>query len=73
MAGNEAIVNDTIGYAHVENFALKIFLSADNEDRNGQASKYKHVNFRKTARTFLAASVFLEVLKYFGELDSDVK
>ncbi|KAI8902655.1 Vta1 like-domain-containing protein [Globomyces pollinis-pini] len=62
----EAVKNETIGYAHVENFALKIFLTADNEDRNGQATK-------KTARTFLAASIFLEVLKGFGdgEVDSD--
>lgn len=40
LAENEAIKNETIGYAHVENFALKIFLNADNADRNGQATKY---------------------------------
>jgi vacuolar protein sorting-associated protein VTA1 len=47
---------------------LKIFLNADDEDRNGMASK-------KTAKTFLAASVFLELLKVFGEteLDPDVQ
>ncbi len=39
LADQEAIQNDIIGFAHVENFALKIFLNADNEDRNGQASK----------------------------------
>ncbi|OAD80763.1 hypothetical protein PHYBLDRAFT_104637 [Phycomyces blakesleeanus NRRL 1555(-)] len=37
---NEAIVDDIVGYAHVENFALKVFLNADNEDRSGNASKY---------------------------------
>jgi vacuolar protein sorting-associated protein VTA1 len=29
-----------VGYAHIENFALKIFLNADNEDRAGKASKW---------------------------------
>ncbi|KAI9278037.1 Vta1 like-domain-containing protein [Sporodiniella umbellata] len=63
---NETITNDLVGYAHVENFALKIFLNADNEDRAGKASK-------KTAKTFLAASIFLELLKTFGELDPEVE
>ncbi|KAJ3276854.1 hypothetical protein HDV01_002909 [Terramyces sp. JEL0728] len=64
----EAINDDDVGYAHLENFGLKIFLNADNEDRNGLASK-------KTVKTFVAASVFLECLKIFkdGELDEDVK
>ncbi|KAI9105631.1 Vta1 like-domain-containing protein [Phlyctochytrium arcticum] len=65
LQGNEAITNDVVGYAHVENFALKIFINADNEDRQGQIS-------RKTAKTFLASSIFLELLKVFGELDSDI-
>ncbi|KAG1153476.1 hypothetical protein G6F37_010328 [Rhizopus arrhizus] len=39
MGDNEAITNDLVGYAHIENFALKIFLNADNEDRAGKASK----------------------------------
>ncbi|KAH6584956.1 hypothetical protein BASA61_007177 [Batrachochytrium salamandrivorans] len=66
LAGNEAIGNDVVGYAHVENFALRIFINADNEDRAGRASK-------KTAKTFLAASIFLELLKTFGALDSEVQ
>lgn len=28
---------------------------------------------RKTAKTFLAASVFLELLKTFGDIDSEVR
>ena len=39
LAGNEAITNDVVGYAHVENFALKIFVNADNEDRADLSSK----------------------------------
>ncbi|KAJ3165226.1 hypothetical protein HDU88_004309 [Geranomyces variabilis] len=66
LAGNEAITNDVVGYAHIENFALRIFFNADTEDRDGRASK-------KTAKTFLAASMFLELLKVFGEIDAEVK
>ncbi|KAI8613607.1 Vta1 like-domain-containing protein [Chytriomyces sp. MP71] len=39
MGHNEALSNDVVGYAHVENFALGIFTRADNEDRAGKASK----------------------------------
>ncbi|CAG8525324.1 2563_t:CDS:2, partial [Acaulospora colombiana] len=60
----EMVTNDTAGEAYVENFGLKIFLNADNEDRAGKASK-------KTAKNFLAASIFLELLKIFGELNPE--
>ncbi|KAJ3279342.1 hypothetical protein HK104_001544 [Borealophlyctis nickersoniae] len=66
LGTSEAITNDVVGYAHIENFALKIFYNADNEDRNGNGSK-------KTAKTFLAASIFLELLKVFGEVDAEVQ
>ncbi|KAI8826932.1 Vta1 like-domain-containing protein [Fimicolochytrium jonesii] len=65
LAGNEAITNDVVGYAHLENFALKIFLNADAEDRQGRASK-------KTAKVFLAASIFLDLLRVFGEIDAEI-
>ncbi|KAI9008091.1 Vta1 like-domain-containing protein [Gaertneriomyces semiglobifer] len=65
LGANEAITNDVVAYAHVENFALRIFQNADTEDRQGRASK-------KTAKTFLAASIFLELLKVFGDIDSEV-
>ncbi|KAI8064169.1 Vta1 like-domain-containing protein [Gongronella butleri] len=63
---NEAITSDLVGYAHLENFALKVFVNADNEDRAGKASK-------KTAKTFLASSVFLELLKTFGPIEPEVE
>ena len=66
LAENEAITDQFVGYSYVENFALRIFLKADNEDRQGEATD-------KTARSFWAATLFLEVLKVFeGELDADV-
>jgi vacuolar protein sorting-associated protein VTA1 len=39
MGPNEAITDDLVGYAHIENFGLKVFENADNEDRAGRASK----------------------------------
>ncbi|KAI9312763.1 hypothetical protein BX666DRAFT_1865814 [Dichotomocladium elegans] len=66
LGPNEAITNDDVGYAYIENFALKVFLNADNEDRAGKAS-------RKTAKTFLAASIFLELLRTFGDLDPEIE
>lgn len=45
-------------------FALKVFKSADDEDRAGKASK-------RTAKTFLAASHFLSVLKIWAEKEDD--
>ncbi|KAF9565474.1 hypothetical protein EC968_004150 [Mortierella alpina] len=66
IGDNEAISDDLVGYAHIENFALKIFKRADDEDRAGQASQ-------KTAKNFVAAANFLELLKVFGDIDSDVE
>ncbi|CAG8556622.1 1103_t:CDS:2 [Paraglomus brasilianum] len=66
LAGNEALTNDIAGSAYVENFALKIFINADNEDRLGKAS-------RKTAKTFLAAAIFLEILETFGNVEPETK
>ncbi|KAF9573468.1 hypothetical protein BGW38_008422, partial [Lunasporangiospora selenospora] len=63
---NEAITSDLVGYAHVENFAIKIFSKADDEDRAGQGSQ-------KTAKNYVAAANFLELLKVFGEIDSEVE
>jgi len=40
LGANEAVTSEAAGSAFVENFALKVFLSADNEDRAGNAGKY---------------------------------
>lgn len=39
LADNDAIQNEAAGAAYVENFALKVFMSADNDDRNGVTGK----------------------------------
>ena len=36
---NDAIYNESASSAYVENFALKVFAGADNEDRNAHATR----------------------------------
>lgn len=43
LASNEAVTNDAAGAAYMENFALRVFLGADNEDRAGKSSKWVYV------------------------------
>ena len=39
LSGHEAMTNEIVGMAHLENHALKVFLWADNEDRAARANK----------------------------------
>jgi vacuolar protein sorting-associated protein VTA1 len=39
LANNDAVTNEAAGAAYIENFALKVFMSADNDDRNGTSGK----------------------------------
>lgn len=39
LSDNEAITNDVAAQAHIENYALKLFLWADGQDRSGQFNK----------------------------------
>ncbi len=48
-----------------EKFAFKVFATADDEDRAGNATM-------ETARTFNAAGTFFDILEQFGELSSEV-
>ncbi|KAF8807848.1 DUF605-domain-containing protein, partial [Phlegmacium glaucopus] len=59
---NDAIHIESASSAYVENFALKVFANADNEDRSAHAT-------RSTAKKFLAAVNFLEILKTFPKSD----
>ncbi|KAI8457422.1 Vta1 like-domain-containing protein [Phakopsora pachyrhizi] len=56
ISDNDAISNNLAATAYVENFGLKIFDSADDEDQRGLSNK-------STAQRFLAAACFLEVLQ----------
>ncbi|KAI0068115.1 DUF605-domain-containing protein [Artomyces pyxidatus] len=57
---HDALDVESASCAYVENFALRVFAAADNEDRRGAAT-------RATAKKFLAAATFLEVLKVFDD------
>ncbi|GLB35885.1 putative vta1 like [Lyophyllum shimeji] len=59
---HDALDIEAVSSAYVENFALKVFAMADNEDRTGNAT-------RSTAKKFLAAANFLEVLKIFPKTE----
>ncbi|KAG6910522.1 hypothetical protein DXG01_009941 [Tephrocybe rancida] len=58
----DALDIESVSSAYVENFAFKVFGMADNEDRTGSAT-------RSTAKKFLAAAHFLEVLKIFPKAE----
>lgn len=57
---NDAIDNDPVAAAYVENFALKVFTTTDSEDRAGKAT-------RGTAKKFLVAANLLELLEAFDK------
>ena len=60
VGSSDAISVEGAASAYVENFALTVFASADNEDRRGAAT-------RITAKKFLAASTFFDVLNVFED------
>ncbi|KIK96379.1 hypothetical protein PAXRUDRAFT_825999 [Paxillus rubicundulus Ve08.2h10] len=59
---NDAIDMEPASAAYVENFALKVFKMADDEDRAGKATK-------STAKKFLASANFFEVLRVFPKAE----
>ncbi|XP_070569052.1 vacuolar protein sorting-associated protein VTA1 homolog [Ptychodera flava] len=66
FASNEAVHNEVVGQAHLENYALKIFLYADNEDRAARFNK-------NVVKSFYKASMLFDALQTFGELSEDIK
>ncbi|TFK56740.1 DUF605-domain-containing protein [Heliocybe sulcata] len=58
--GADAVEDEAASAAYVENFGLRVFEGADAEDRRGLAT-------RATAKKFLAAANFLEMLKIFDK------
>ena len=59
---NDAVDNDIVAAAYVENFALKVFGMTDSEDRAGNAT-------RGTAKKFLVAANLLELLQVFDKVN----
>ncbi|XP_002730689.2 vacuolar protein sorting-associated protein VTA1 homolog [Saccoglossus kowalevskii] len=65
LKDNESIHSEVVGQAHVENYALRLFLFADNEDRSGRFNK-------NVVKTYYKASLLFDVLQTFGELSEDI-
>ncbi|XP_076077836.1 vacuolar protein sorting-associated protein VTA1 homolog isoform X1 [Mytilus galloprovincialis] len=61
---NDAITSEVVGQAHMENYALKVFLFADNEDRAGRFNK-------NVVKSFYTAGMLFDVLGCFGEISED--
>lgn len=40
LVSHDAIRDENVASAYVENFALKVFAAADNEDRSGRATRF---------------------------------
>ncbi|XP_078085551.1 vacuolar protein sorting-associated protein VTA1 homolog isoform X2 [Mustelus asterias] len=64
LGDNESITQDVVGNAHVENYAYKMFLYADTEDRAGRFHK-------NMIKSFYTASLLYDVLTVFGELTEE--
>ncbi|XP_073825600.1 vesicle trafficking 1 isoform X2 [Musca autumnalis] len=61
---NEAITNEVAAQAHMENYALKLFLYADKQDREGNFGK-------NVVKAFYSAGVLYDVLQTYGELTEE--
>lgn len=64
LIDHESITQEVVGNAHIENYALKMFLYADNEDRAGRFHK-------NMIKSFYTASLLIDVLNVFGELSEE--
>ncbi|EJW88489.1 RhoGAP domain-containing protein [Wuchereria bancrofti] len=65
LGGEEALTQDLVAQAHIENFAMKLFDYADKNDRQS--------NFTKgVIRAFYTAGHLIDVLSLFGELDENL-
>lgn len=62
---NESITNEIAAQAYLENYALKLFLYADKQDRAGNFGK-------NVVKAFYTAGMIYDVLQTFGELTEEV-
>lgn len=61
---NEAITNEVAAQAHLENYALKLFLYADKQDREANFGK-------NVVKAFYSSGVLYDVMQTFGELTEE--
>lgn len=61
---NDAVINEVAAQAHLENYALKLFLYADKQDREQQYGK-------NIVKAFYTAGMIYDVLTTFGDLTDE--
>lgn len=66
LSSEAAMQSDTAASSYIIQFAMKLFIIADNEEKAGQSSK-------KTARLFILASQFLQLLEDVGGISSEIE
>ncbi|EAA04380.2 AGAP007542-PA [Anopheles gambiae str. PEST] len=64
-ADNESITNDVAALAYLENYALKLFLYADKQDRAGNFGK-------NVVKAFYTAGMIYDACQTFGDLTEEV-
>uniref|UniRef100_A0A182PH97 Vta1/callose synthase N-terminal domain-containing protein n=1 Tax=Anopheles epiroticus TaxID=199890 RepID=A0A182PH97_9DIPT len=64
-AENESITNDVAAQAYLENYALKLFLYADKQDRASNFGK-------NVVKAFYTAGMIYDLCQIFGELTEEV-
>ncbi|KAJ1368129.1 hypothetical protein KIN20_029199 [Parelaphostrongylus tenuis] len=62
LIGTEAITNEVVAQAHLENYALKLFNFADAKEKTGEVDK-------RVVHAFYTAGYVMDVLSLFGEVD----
>lgn len=62
---NESITNEVAAQAHLENYALKLFMYADKQDRESNFGK-------NVVKAFYTSGMIYDVLQTFGELTEEV-
>jgi len=62
---NDAITNEVVASAHIENYAMKLFLAADQADRAGNFGK-------NVVKSFYSAGILFDVMPTFGEVTPEV-
>lgn len=65
MADNEAVTHEVAAQAHLENYALKLFVYADSQDRAANFGK-------NVVKSFYTAGMLFDVLTIFGELSEEL-
>lgn len=63
---NEAITNEVAAQAHLENYALKLFIWADSQDRASNFGK-------NVVKAFYTSGMLFDVLTTFGELSEEIQ